>query len=223
MMEPIPDPDVPDSPHLSGGQPSWSDLPYLCEMLQWFHQQETKDPVDVHESILDATQSRDKVGQLFTFATKAGILDDGYQLMPAGLIIAEAFTEAKQASFDYSASRPPLGPKENLSTQEQLVYKTLLFDRDWLPMVAAVNQIATTSVPDADTDEDRAAAFEDRVDHLEGYQDVDSVSSWDHKAKLHFEWLEHLEIVESDGRKFTLTSIGSTIHDRLSSYYPSDW
>jgi hypothetical protein len=27
------DPEEPDSPHLSGAQPTWGDLPYACEVL----------------------------------------------------------------------------------------------------------------------------------------------------------------------------------------------
>lgn len=219
----VPNPDSADSPHLGGVQAPWGDLPYLCEMLQWFYRRED-DPEAIHDEIVQAgEETENKINQLFTLSKKLGLLSENdYHLLPNGVWIAESFEESKQETFGHPKSSPPLGAKTSLSPQEQSVYKAILFERDWLPMLATVHQVATTSIPDKDRDQ-RAKDFRDRIGHLSDYQEVNSLESWGHKLKAHLQWLEKLELARIENGEYQLADRGESLHERLKPHYPSDW
>lgn len=116
-----------------------------------------------------------------------------------------------------------VGIKDTLSPTEQALFGLLFFQRDWLPMLATINILATETVSTGET-EARAQAFEQRVDHLEGYQSVNSINSWKKKVQAHLSWARHLDIAYKDAQNsLQLTGFGQRLHERLRRNYHPDW
>lgn len=221
MKQYVPERKATDSPQLGGAQAPWGDLPFLSEMLQWFYHGDMESKEIYNEMKREVDKNQNKIEQLFNLSKKLGLLDD-YDLLPSGTFVAESFVKPKQYQFAYTKSSPPLGVKSELSTRERSVFKTILFERDWHPMLATIHQIATTEVPDKDQ-EARANGFRDRVQHLNEFQEVARKNSWEHKLKARLQWVNHLEIAHIKREKFHLTNYGEQLHQQLASHYHPDW
>ncbi|WEL18873.1 hypothetical protein SVXHr_2730 [Halorhabdus sp. SVX81] len=90
-------------------------------------------------------------------------------------------------------------------------------------MLATVNLLATTTVADTETD-DRAEGFRDRIDHLDGYQNVNSINSWKKKAQAHLSWALYLGIADqTHHNELGLTDFGREVHERLLPDYHPEW
>lgn len=215
------DPRASDSPHLSGVQPTWRDLPYACEILvaHWDAKEQSKEEVTER---LASEGEQNKVTQLMTLLGpgKLRLLTEDGALSPQGMWLIRDFEQADQKGLD---GEPGLGTKEMLSQTEEAVLGQLLFERDWLPMLATINLLATTTVADTETDE-RAEGFRNRIDHLDGYRNVEKINSWKKKAQTHLTWALHLGIAyENKHDELDLTSFGQKLHEQLRSDYHSDW
>jgi hypothetical protein len=115
-----------------------------------------------------------------------------------------------------------IGTKHDLAPAEQAVLKAVLFEQDWLPMLATVNQIAIESVSEKETDA-RAEGFQDRVEHLDKYQSVNKLNSWKKKAQTHYHWVQELDIATVGDGQIQLTEDGRTLHQQLTRHYHPDW
>lgn len=215
------DPTASDSPHLSGAQPTWGDLTYACELLNahWDATEESKEEVSVR---LASEGERNKVNQLMTLLgpEKLRLLTEDRTLSLQGLWLTRHFEPANQQGID---GQPGLGAKETLSSTEQTVFGQLLFERNWVPMLATVNLLATTTVADTETD-DRAEGFRDRTNHLDGYQNVKSINSWKKKAQAHLSWVLHLGLADQTRHsELDLTDFGRQVHERVRPDYHPEW
>lgn len=215
------DPEAADSPHLSGAQPTWGDLPYACELLNTHWEATEASTAEVTER-LAAEGEQNKVNQMMTLLgpDKLHLLTEKGALSPQGMWLARNFEPANQQGL---AGQPGLGAKETLSITEQAVFGQLLFERDWVPMLATINLLATTTVEDTETDA-RADGFRDRVDHLDGYRNVESINSWKKKAQAHLSWALHLDIAyETSHGELELTGFGQQVHECVRPDYHSGW
>lgn len=214
------DPDDPDSPHLRGVQPTWGDLPYGCEILNslWEADQSVEDTLEEVRS----AGKRSKTNQLISLfgPEKLGFLDDNNCLAADGMWLSANFAAPDQRRLQNGSS---IGVKDTLSSTEQALFGMRLFRLDWLPMLATLNLLATESIDTTET-EARAQGFRSRVDHLSGYQRVNSVNSWKKKVQAHLDWMQHLDVsyVDSHGM-LDLTGFGQRLHRGLQEQYPSDW
>lgn len=215
------DPTISDSPHLAGAQPTWGDLPYACEILN-AHEEATNDSKSEVSARLASEGEQNKVNQLMTLLgpDKLRLLTEDRTLSLQGLWLTRHFEPANQQGLD---GQPGLGAKENLSPTEQAVFGQLLFERNWLPMLATVNLLATATVADTETT-DRAEKFKDRVEHLDGYKNVNSINSWKKKAQTHLSWALHLGLAYQNPRdEIELTGFGRQVHERLRQDYHPNW
>lgn len=215
------DPTASDSPHLSGAQPTWGDLPYACELLH-AHWEATGESKQKTTDQLASGGERNKVNQLMTLLgpEKLCLLSEHESLTPQAMWLARNFEPANQQGLD---GQPGLGAKETLSPTEQAVFGQLLFERNWVPMLATVNLLATTTVADTETD-DRAEGFRNRVAHLDGYRNVESINSWKKKAQAHLAWTLHLNIAyEASHGELELTGFGQQVHENVHPDYHPDW
>jgi hypothetical protein len=215
------DPEAINSPHLSGAQPTWGDLPYACEILNAHWEAADESPEEVSER-LASEGHRNKVNQLMTLLgpEKLRLITERGTLSPQGMWLARDYEEADQQGLD---GEPGLGAKRTLSQTEQSFFGQLLFERNWVPMLATVNLLATTTVADTETDA-RAEGFRDRIDHLEGYQNVESINSWKKKAQAHLSWALHLDLAyENSRRELELTGFGHQVHESVRPDYHPDW
>lgn len=216
------DPEAPNSPHLSGAQPVWGDLPYLCEVLNEHWEASDESTTEVTDRLISESNRQNKINQSMTLlgAEKLRLLTEQGNLNPQGMWLARNFEPADQQGLDGESG---LGTKKSLSQTEQAVFGELLFERDWLPMLATVNLLATTTVADTETTA-RAENFRDRVNHLDGYDSVESVNSWKKKAQAHLAWASHLDIAyESDRDELKLTGYGQKVHESVRPDYHPEW
>ena len=212
------DPTVPDSPHLEGAQPTWGDLPYACELVHELWDGDGT-PTEIVER-LRATSEANKTNQLLTLLNKLDVRNEDGSLSHTGLFLATHYDSPSQQGLD---GGPGLGAKQALSETEQGVFQTMLFERNWLPMVATVNLLATGDIDVTETKE-RATGFQQRVEHLDGYQNVNSVNSWKKKVQAHLDWAEFLDIAyESTQNRLALTGFGQQLHEQSEDDYHPDW
>jgi len=214
------DPVSPDSPHISGAQPTWGNLPFASELVHAYWQNPDDDPETVENRLLQNT-TQTTLGQVRNFLTKADVVDDDHRLLPNGIWLAEVYAEPDQTTLDDSES-VQIGTKHDLAPAEQAVLKAVLFEQDWLPMLATVNQIAIESVSEKETDA-RAEGFQDRVEHLDKYQSVNKLNSWKKKAQTHYHWVQELDIAMVRDGQIQLTEDGRTLHRQLICHYHPDW
>lgn len=214
-----PDPTTPTSPHLGGIQPTWRDLPLACELIQALYRAD-KPPSVIHNRFASKA-GENKLDQLANFLTKVGLLFDNDRVAPTGVSLAELYVTPSQSTF--SETLDP-GVKGDLAPREQAFWKAILFERNWTPMLATVNLLATHPVTATET-ESRAEAFRNRVDHLDKYQNYSSINTWKKKAQAHFEWCVHVGLAShAAGRdQLTLTDAGTALHERLQLTYHPDW
>lgn len=214
-----PSPSASDSPHLGGIQPTWRDLPYACELVATVYESQGKSFETLKDEFVDAG-GKSKTDQMLNFLGKMGILGNEGETLPNGVFLAEAYTPPDQESLG-SSVRP--GVKAQLASSEQLIWKTLLFERDWLPMLATVNILATSEVSTHET-ESRAKEFQDRLDHLDKYQSFDSINTWKKKAQAHFGWAAYIGLTTGgEHEQYELTNAGWNLHDNVREQYHPDW
>lgn len=215
----FPSPSATESPHLGGIQPTWRDLPYACELVYAIHKLDTDSFEDITTEFVE-NNGKSKTEQTLNFLGKLGIIGDDGVLLPNGVFLADAYTPAEQETLGREIQP---GVKSCLSTSEQAFWKTLLFERDWLPMLATVNIVATREVSTSET-ESRAKEFKKRLNHLNEYQDYESINTWKKKAQTHFGWLEYIGLAESNERdQYTLTEGGWDLHNHVHEQYHPDW
>jgi len=215
------DPTTSDSPHLSGAQPTWEDLPYACEILN-AHRETSEESREKVSARLASEGEQNKVNQLMTLLgpEKLRLINDHRALSLQGLWLTQHFEPASQQGID---GQPGLGAKETLSPTEQAVFGQLLFERNWVPMLATVNLLATTAVADTETD-NRAEEFKSRINHLDGYQNVKSINSWKKKAQAHLSWALHLGLADQTRHgKLDLTDFGRQVHKHVRMDYHPEW
>jgi hypothetical protein len=177
---------------------------------------------DAFYDTLSEGKQQNKINQLMTLlgAEKLRLLTKQGVLSPQGMWLARNFEPANQQGLD---GEPGLGAKESLSQTEQAVFGQLLFERDWLPMLATVNLLATTTVADTETNA-RAEGFRDRINHLNGYRNVESINSWKKKAQAHLSWALHLDLAYETSRgELKLTGYGQQVHERIRPDYHPEW
>jgi hypothetical protein len=215
------DPIVPDSPHLRGAQPTWSDLPFACELLRyrWLNPDQT---LETYRNDLEKRGKPNKVSQQLALlgSEKLGLLDSKGELTPSGIWIANQFEPADQSSL---SQEPSFGRKRKLTSGERAIWQTILFQQDWVPMLAITNQIAMTTVSQKETDK-RATDFRNRVEHLRGYQSVNSINSWKKKVQVHLQWAMYLGIAEQTSQgDYEPTPFAQELHKRFKQHYHPDW
>jgi hypothetical protein len=165
---------------------------------------------------------KNKVNQLMTLLgpKKLRLLTEQGSLSPQGMWLVRNFEPTNQQGLD---GQPRVGVKEMLSPTEQALFGQLLFERNWVPMLATINLLATTTVADTETD-DRAEEFRDRVHHLDGYRNVKSINSWKKKAQVHLSWALRIEIAyKTRLGELDLTGFGQQIHEQVRSDYHPEW
>lgn len=215
----IPDPSDRDSSHLGGIQPTWGDLPYACELIKPFYDRPDRPFSDTRDLLVDNGQET-KVRQILNFLNKLDVVNEEYGLLPNGVWLAEAYQEPDQMTFESSMA---LGLKTELSPRESSVFKSILFDGNWLPMIATINQLATSSVSTKETSK-RAEEFKDRLNHLAEYENYESINTWKKKAQTHFQWMEGLHLAETNKYdELQLTDSGEFLHQQLQSCYRANW
>jgi hypothetical protein len=214
------DPEASDSPHLSGAQPTWGDLPYACQMLTNYWKSDGKSKEEITQR-LKSDGEESKVGQLLTLLgeEKLGLIRNDGSLSPNGIWIADNFEPPSQQGIN---TTPGIGTKEVLSATEQSLLRMLLFDRNWLPMLATINMLAEEDISSKETKE-RAEEFSQRVGHLDGYQNVNSINSWKKKVQAHLAWAMHLDFAYETHNSLKITGFGQQVHESVESNYHPDW
>lgn len=212
-------PSASDSPHLGGIQPTWRDLPFACEIVAAVHDSQDESFETLKDGFVDAG-GKSKTDQMINFLGKMRALGGDGEMLPNGVFLAEAYTPPDQEAFGNSV-RP--GLKTRLWSSEQFIWKTLLFERDWLPMLATVNILATREVPTNETDS-RAKEFQDRLNHLDKYQSFDSINTWKKKAQTHFGWTACTGLATGgEHEQYELTDVGRNLHENVREHYHPDW
>lgn len=216
------DPTASDSPHLSGIQPDWRDLPHLCEIVHIFWQFHDENEDEIHDQLISkGTPNKVKHQLRFLSEDKLGLVDDDGNLTPDGIWLANQFSRPTQQRLTLSEG-VSIGAKKELNEIEQSLLQSILFRKDWLPMLATINQLLTESISVKETDT-RATEFRKRVNHLSGYSNVSSINSWKKKAQAHFTWAEALGLaIESDGM-YEATGFAHSVNDRLRHHYHPNW
>lgn len=215
------DPTAGDSPHLGGIQPDWRDIPHLCEIVHVFWQFHDESEDEIREQLLDkGTPNKVKHQLRFLSKDKLGLIKDG-ELTPDGIWLANRFSRPTQQRLT-AGEGAAIGAKERLNDSEQSLMQSILFRKDWLPMLATVNQLLTepTSIKETDT---RATEFRKRVSHLSGYANVNSINSWKKKAQAHFTWAEYLGLARVSEGMYEPTVLTRDVDDALRHYYHPDW
>ncbi|USZ68521.1 hypothetical protein NGM10_01980 [Halorussus salilacus] len=216
---PIPDPTSPSSPHIDSIQPTWRDLPYACELVRFTYNHPRESFPDIREGLIQRS-TKTKVKQTLNFLGKIEVLDKKTGLLPLGEWLAEKYSTPHQMTIGDSAS---VGIKQDLSGSEARVWKYLLFNNDWVPMLGAINQLATTSVSTKET-ESRAEEFYTRLSHLTEYKKYNSISTKKKKAQVHFQWLQKVGLAKIDKHeKMSLTKKGEFLHEQLRPHYHPNW
>jgi hypothetical protein len=215
------DPTATDTPHLSGIQPDWRDLPHLCEVIHafWQFRNETED--EIRERLLSkGTPNKIKDQLRLLSPDKLGIINNG-ELTPDAIWLANRFSCPTQQRLT-AGEGVSLGAKEQLNESEQSLLQSILFREDWLPMLATINQIHTESPSIKETDA-RATDFRKRIEHLDGYAAVSSINSWKKKTQAHFKWAEYIGLaIVSDGA-YEPTPLARDVDASLRQHYHPDW
>lgn len=215
------DPTASDSPHFGGIQPDWRDLPHLCEVIHVFSHFHNESEDEIRERLLSkGTPNKVKHQLRFLSGDKLGLIEDG-GLTPDAIWLANRFTRPTQQRLT-AGEGASIGSKEQLNESEQSLLQSILFRKDWLPMLATINQLLTesTSIKETDT---RATEFRKRVDHLSGYADVNSINSWKKKAQAHFTWAEYLGLATESDSIYEPTALARDVDDNLRQHYHPDW
>lgn len=219
------DPNEPDVPHLGNDQPSWGDLPFASEIVKqhWDRSDETYD--QVREKIKQANEGEEsKINDVYNLLAKEnlGVFDDETGLTEVGVALAQNYERSKQQKLDTDTKDDAvLGTKDQLGEAERAVYRDLLFERDWLPMVATLDLIEQETPSTGETAE-RAKRFRFRVEHLEEYESVNSNDAWKKKLQAHVKISKHLELVTEQADSLTLTDTGEEAYARFSVRYAGE-
>jgi len=215
------DPTAPDSPHLGGIQPDWRDLPHLCEVIHifWQFNDETED--EIRERLLSkGTPNKIKHQLRFLSEDKLGLVEEG-SLTPDAVWLANRFSRPTQQRLT-AGEGAAIGAKEKLNESEQSLLQSILFRKDWLPMLATINQLLTESTSTKETDT-RATEFRKRVEHLSGYAGVNSINSWKKKAQAHFTWAEYLGLAMESSGVYEPTALARDVDNSFRQYYHPNW
>jgi ribosomal protein L17 len=215
------DPTDSDSPHLGGIQPDWRDLPHLCEVVHVYWQFHDESHDEIRDRLLSkGTPNKVKHQLRLLSEGKLGIIREG-ELTPDAIWLANRFSRPTQQRLT-AGEGATIGAKEQLNESEQSLLQSILFRKDWLPMLATINQLLTesTSIKETDT---RATAFRKRVDHLAGYANVNSINSWKKKAQAHFTWAKYLGLATESNRVYEPTALARDIDSHLRRHYHPDW
>jgi len=210
-----------DSPHLAGIQPDWRDLPHLCEVIHVFWKSRDKTEAEIREQLLSqGTPNKVKNQIRLLSEDKLDLVEEG-SLTPDGIWLANRFSNPTQQRLTTEDS-VSIGAKEQLNEAEQSLLQSILFRKDWLPMLATINQLLTNSTSIKETDT-RATEFRKRVDHLSGYSNVNSINSWKKKTQAHFTWAKYLGLATISDGMYQPTPLTRDIDDSLRQHYHPDW
>lgn len=208
-----------NSPHLGAIQPTWRDLPFACEVVKTIYENRNDDYDKIRHDFIEVS-GKSKIDQMNNFLEKVGVIDSADELLPNGVFLAEVYSPASQETLGESIQP---GVKTDLAPAEQTFWRTLLFERNWTPMLATLNIVATCVVSTQET-ESRAEAFQERCNHLDKYQSFESINTWKKKSQTHFGWLEKTGIARKDERDhLELTESGKRLHEQIRDHYHSDW
>ena len=215
------DPTATDTPHLSGIQPDWRDLPHLCEVIHAFWQFRNETEGEIRERLLSkGTPNKIKDQLRLLSPDKLDIINKG-ELTPDAIWLANRFSCPAQQRLT-AGEGVSLGAKEQLNESEQSLLQSILFREDWLPMLATVNQIHTESPSIKETDA-RATDFRKRIEHLDGYVAVNSINSWKKKTQAHFKWAEYIGLATVSDGAYEPTPLGRDVDASLRQHYHPDW
>lgn len=209
----------PDAAHLAGVQPTWRDLTFTAGVLQviW------RSPGIPWESVIDRLRDEagaNKIDDNVSLLKKLDLIDAEHRLTPSGVTLAEGYAPPATAA---GSAGVLLDEKDRLSDVEQAVFRTQLFEYDWLPMLAVLNQVSTERVPPATT-ENRASSFVGRLIHLTDYDADWQLDTKKQKARTHFEWAQDLGFIAiNDEDFFELMPRGMATNDRLRHLHHPDW
>jgi|AntDeeMetagen134_2_1112570.scaffolds.fasta_scaffold00270_10 ribosomal protein L17 len=210
-----------DSPHLAGIQPDWRDLPQLCEIIHVFWQSQDQTEDEIRDQLLSHGTPNKVENQLRLLSEdKLNLLEEG-NMTPDAIWLANRFSRPTQQRLTPEET-VAIGAKEQLNEAEQSLLQSIFFRKNWLPMLATINQLLTntTSIKETDT---RATEFRKRVDHLSGYANVKSVNSWKKKAQAHFSWAEDLGLAAVSNNMYEPTALTRDIDRSLRQHYHPDW
>lgn len=213
------DPGDPDAAHLAGIQPTWRDLTFTTGVLQVIWQS----PEKPWESIIDQLREgagANKIDDNVSLLKKLDLIDSEHRLTPSGVTLAEGYSPPATAA---GSTGVLLDEKDRLSDVEQTLFRTQLFEYDWLPILAVLNQVSTERVPPA-TSENRASSYVDRLSHLTDYDADWQPDTKKQKARTHFVWARDLGLITlNDEGSFELTPRGKATNDRLRHLHHPDW
>lgn len=208
-----------DSPHLSGAQPTWRQLEFVAEMTNFVWERPTASWEDL-QAKLRGKVGKSKIGSTASLMRKLDILTENNNLTFRGVWLATEFDPAPSTRGKKAVT---IGVKKNLSDVEAFAFRQILFQYDWTPMVATINQLGTERVPDQETLE-RAVNFVDRIDHLSGYDASWSDGTKKKKAQVHFEWAKRLRLAyRTNNDDIALSPLGKVTHEYLADWYPESW
>lgn len=213
------DPEDPEAAHLVGIQPSWRELTFAADVLQVIWQSPDSSWERIIERLRDAA-GPSKIDDNVSLLKKLDFVDAEHRLTPTGVILAENYSPPPTSAVTNDVE---LGEKESLSDIEQTVFRKQLFEYDWLPMLAVLNQVSTERVLHT-TDQNRASSYVDRLGHLADY-DVDwSPDTKMQKARTHFNWAHDVGLTSiNDEGFFELTPRGEETNGRLRHLHHPDW
>ncbi|MXR21411.1 hypothetical protein [Halobacterium bonnevillei] len=219
MSTPDFDPEASDSPHITGIQPTARFLEFAAEVLRlrWQHPDTKWDTLAGR--ISDAGIGKSKVKRVPKFLNKIGCLDQDKSLTGSGAAIAETVRLGPQ----HTGNEASIGNKPYLTDAEQAMFRQQLFEHDWLPMLAVLNQVSVGDVT-ADFGGERADNFVDRLTHLTGYDESWGRGTKDTKSRVHFDWAERVGLIEETKTgTLELTPLGSATNTRLQHLHHPDW
>lgn len=213
------DPADPDAAHLAGIQPTWRDLTFATEVLQVIWQSPGVPWETINDGLREAG-GPSKIDDNVSLLKKLDLIDSGHRLTPTGVILAENFSPPATAA---GSNRVQLNEKDRLSDIEQTVFRKQLFEYDWLPMLAILNQVSAERVPPT-ADQNRASSYVDRLSHLGDYDADWRPDTKMQKARTHFDWAHDLGLISIDEEGvFELTPRGEATNDRLRHLHHPDW
>jgi hypothetical protein len=175
------------------------------------------------ESVVDRLREAagaNKIDDNVSLLKKMDLIDAEHRLTPSGVTLAEGYSPPATAA---GSAGVLLDEKDRLSDIEQAAFRTILFEYDWVPMLAVLNQVSTERVPPA-TGENRASSFVDRLCHLADYHADWQPDTEKQKARTHFDWARDIGLIAIDNEdKFELTPRGMATNDRLRHLHHPDW
>lgn len=212
-------PSDPNAAHLSGIQPTWRNLAFTAAVLQviW-HSPEG--PWETINARLREATGQSKIDDNVSLLKKLDFIDVEHRLTPSGVILAENYSPPPTTS---GTDGVELDDKVRLSDIEQTVFQKQLFEYDWLPMLAVLNQVSTERVPPF-VHQTRASSFVNRLSHLADYDADWSPDTKMQKARTHFNWARDLELTSiNDEEHLELTPRGKATNDRLRHLHHPEW